>query len=565
MLHAIKSGVSRVWFAYEEMDRALCREFILLCRTIKAICMAIFEKIKQAYNFLKRIIPDSKHRIKEGPEHIVNFPQVIEDGQHNIHMQDLELMNALVDFDLTSESYYFKEPLTAKIMIKMQAMIETDREDIEFIKRLLDYSRNSDLHDEEVAAGIINSNIEAYERVKEKVPHTARIFDLKGAPAHEMRRKLKRMLKKRSKHIATVEGLITKCQSPKFQRKHFNGHELIVFDRATFELVKEWTPRMTDLFNSGRLDGMAQEIQDKFGWDYCEALIAKMLAQTVAYNTRLHGRHLTLPVKNAEGVYENREYTIRRYLLGEGLPTYVLECLDEEGRDIAKPWMVVRGTETSNVKTTEGKNARPAAFESLMADIMHEEGVAEGVLEANMQHGRVIKGKPQESLMHLFSNRQFNLSGHSLGGNIVNQLAAHFYHNVSHAYGFSSPGVSNAIAKLWEQNAKGDAAKKLFNLQTEGDMVPAAGKRLIGEHFAIDPLLKPHKADAIHHHVLFVLNKPFKICKIDKKAEEKQIGRIAMEFTRVSLGTIAKKVMKKLKWSLPEWHVTRNIRNILTA
>jgi hypothetical protein len=375
-----------------------------------------------------------------------------------------------------------------------------------------------------------------------------------------LRDKMEELIKGADFRAPQMRQLLERCENSKFSRKKFDGDDTIALERASFELVKEFMYDLKNLSNSGCLKHIQQDIQTQFKFDYYESVIGEILARSVAYNSHLDGMVMPLPVKGEDGTYGLFDFTIRQYHLGDELPAYVLECKDDDGKDLCKPWFAVRGTEPGNPKTREGTGIRRGSMESLMADVIHAEGVGEGVVERCIDHKRSFEDGEQESLRELMEGRQFNLCGHSLGGNIVNQIAAYLYDDIHQVFGFSAPGVSKKKAELWEKNSQGDEANKLINFQVEGDLVPAAGHRLIGTQLALTHLMKPKKTDAVHMHVLMCLTKPFKLQLIDKAAEEKQPGRKVIEFTRRSIGVLFKKIFRKLlHLKLPEWYLQRNI------
>lgn len=383
---------------------------------------------------------------------------------------------------------------------------------------------------------------------------------------YEQREKMGEIIRRNDGYGAAMNQLLDRCANPKFTRKRFDGEDVRALDRVNFELLKDFIPDLTDFFNSRHMDSLQNDIENRFNFDYYDSVIAEILARTVAYNGYLDGETLSLPVLLDDGTYEEAEFTIKLYRLGDELPAYVLECKDEEGRDRFHPWFVVRGTETNNAVNQDGSRARTAGYESILADFIDPDGVAEGIVDKSIQYGRLIYNtnnneyNEQESLAELFQGRQFKLTGHSLGGAIVNHITAHLYDNVEVAFGFSAPGVSDATKNLWDSHCPDES--KIINIQAQGDGVPAAGKRLIGTHLALTHLLKPENADAMHVHVLMCLTKPFTLQFIDKELEEEQTGRKAAEIARRTLGTMLKWVSNKLNWQLPDWYVNRHIFRI---
>lgn len=390
----------------------------------------------------------------------------------------------------------------------------------------------------------------------------------------QQKEKLAEMATRNDEDAVRAERLLEKCKDAKFTHKKFKGDDHIAFDRANFELLRDLMPEMVQFLNSGHFDAMQTDIREKFGFNYYQAVVAEMLARTIAYNSNLDGEKITLPVQLENGVYAEAEFSIKLYCLGDELPAYFLECKDEDGNDLHAPWFVVRGTETNNSKS-EGKKIRRAGYESVLADFIHPGGVGDGVVDKSICCTKQVYDAKQEAmvdqptLQELFANgRQVLLTGHSLGGAIVNQITARMYNNIKQAYAFSAPGVSDATKQFWDLSSPDDS--KLINLQVQGDAVPAAGKNLIGTHVALTHLIKPAKASPVHKHVLMCLTKPFTLQYIDKEAEEEQVGRVVAEFARRTFGKGLRFVSKKLDWSLPDWYQNRHVfhmhlRNVVFA
>lgn len=382
---------------------------------------------------------------------------------------------------------------------------------------------------------------------------------------NEQIEKLKEMIARGDPEAKHMKTLLKRCEDPKFHRGKFDGHDTICLEKANFELAKEYLVDLAEFYNTKHFDRVNKSIMDYCGLNFYEAVIAEVLARTIAYNTHLDGQTLPLPVLRDDGTYGIAKFKIKLYCLGDELPAYILECeeKDEHGKDKYNPWFVVRGTETSSVKTKDGKKIKMGGWESFLADTIPPDGVGDGVVDKCLRHHKTftLNGKKivQPSLSKVFANRKFKLAGHSLGGNLVNQIGAHLYDNVEKVYGFCGPGVTKRIYEIWESKSKpGD--DKLFNIAPKGDLVPAAGEKLIGKHLALKHLTKPKEADFVHVHVLMCLTQPFTLQLVDNRLEEKQIGRVAMETVRRSIGYVVRKTMEKvLRWEFPDWYTNRDI------
>ena len=187
--------------------------------------------------------------------------------------------------------------------------------------------------------------------------------------------------------------------------------------------------------------------------------------------------------------------------------------------------------------------------------------MAEGIVDHAIVLGGTFGNGERKDLLELFEGQFFKLAGHSLGGNIVNQMTMRLSKHIKQAYAFSAPGVSELVARQWE--LKGIDNSKLINIQTEGDGVPAAGKKLIGTHVAYTHLNRPENANSEQMHVLMCLTKPFKMQLIDKHAEENKVGRRFIESARSTVGpVVGEKVAKVIiKQPPPSWKICHSLNN----
>lgn len=363
--------------------------------------------------------------------------------------------------------------------------------------------------------------------------------------------------------VKYMKAFLQRCdENPGFSPRCFDGHDYACIEKASFELIKEFTKELPLFFNAGVMTPVQEGIKREFHMSYYEAVIAEILARSIAYKARLHGEKMMLPVHLEDGQYGLAEFAISLYFLGDQLPAYVLECKDQDGKDLHHPWFVVRGTDANASKTEDGHRLKVGTFESVLADTINPDGIGEGVVDGCLYSGKEVHIRSQlytqNSLASLFKNRKFKLSGHSLGGTIVGQMATFLYHHVEAAYAFSAPAASDRTAEQWTKKSKEDEYK-LFNIQPQGDPFAGAGKRLIGEHIAITPLAGPIE-NAVRAHVAMSLTKPFEIHAVDKKLEEAQTSRQAIELTRRVIGCLMRGVMEVvLRWDLPEWYKRRDI------
>lgn len=463
-------------------------------------------KFKETRHQIKITVLNLHYRKTEGAEFTAEF------SPYTAKPEAIDPLSKFVNYRLTSERFYDKKVIGDEIKTKLNDMIN-----------------------EKEALAEANEPFDADERAeKEKLGEKA-------------------------------AQLIERSKNKKFKRSKFDGDNAEVYDKATFELVKEFTNDLCLLFNSQHLQPTADKINEKFDFDYYQAVIGEVLARSIAYNPHLDGQTMSLPVKNDDGTYEMAEFTITQYFLGEGLPSYILECKDSDNKDLHHPWFVVRGTDTTNPKTSDARRHKTGCVESVLADFVHMEGVAEGLIDDAIVFGGTFADGTKTDLLEIFEGRQFNLTGHSLGGCIVNQMATILNKNVNQAFAFGAPGVSQRIA-TWAQkeNDENFNINKLVNIQTEGDFVPSVGRKLIGTHVALTPLAMPRHPNASHMHVLMVLTKPFKMQKIDISAESDKPSRILAEKARVKAGAVISRLAGTFNKKLPTWSASRKVERIVS-
>lgn len=366
------------------------------------------------------------------------------------------------------------------------------------------------------------------------------------------------------KKLKLFQGLIEKNSNTKLKNRQLDEHEWPLLDEVKFELTKEHFEDLVLQFNSEWFRSyLISERMERFGGlDYCEAVIAEILGVSLSYIEGLDGKSIKLPFLDTRtGLFKLVTYTINKTVLGDNLPCYTLECELSE----AHPWFVFRGTQRYTTLNSQGKELREGSFESILADVIDYKCVSRRLINKSLVHRPIVKEgehyKQMESLGDIFcrwrrEGKKVLLTGHSLGGTIVNALTVEFFDDVKRGYSFSGTGVSSKIAWLW--NSKGVLAKKkLINFNNEGDMIPSGGAALIGQHFAIKPLWVAKKG-IYHAHNRRNLNKDFEIQKVNIKKENGKFARAFCERIRIIIGAIFRFFLSLFNPSyLPDWWKNR--------
>jgi hypothetical protein len=333
-----------------------------------------------------------------------------------------------------------------------------------------------------------------------------------------------------------LEGLLKIQIKPKATRQDFDRTAWKALDTVNFALTQEHLETLCDLFNSPYHEETLQAFEEHGNWN--EALVAETLAKALAYTEELSGKTIKIPVLSADNHYELKEFTIDLWHLGDELPCYVLSRENEQS------WIIPRGTEIAT-KKTEGIEHREGAMESILADC-DPKGIAHTVLENAQKSGflEVIFKQTSDTVI---------IAGHSLGGLIANELTARFPDKVAHAYGFSAPGISKETYNSLADNLQ----TKITNFQTEGDLVPSAGRYCIGKNFAVSS----EAPDAIHAHLQHNLNRPStRLTLIDNDKENEKLMRRVSEATRKTMGGAILKI-RALFTNAPIWvHQSTRIR-----
>lgn len=313
-------------------------------------------------------------------------------------------------------------------------------------------------------------------------------------------------------------GLLDIQSKKKATRQDFDQNAWQALDRVNFALTAEHLEGLCELFNK------SYHVSEQ-DFDLREPLVAETLAKALTYTEDLDGKTLKVPVKNADGKYELKEFTISKVLIGDKLPCYVLRC---EGQT---PWIVPRGTEIATQKT---------------GDVEHREGAMESILADCDPDGIGYKALESLDVDELFGDTPVLIAGHSLGGLIANELAARYPDKVEHAYGFSAPGISQ---KTFDKIGDVPLKNKITNFQVEGDLVPSAGRRLVGTNYAV----RSDAKDAIHAHLEHNLNRRTVTCTlIDTDKENDKLLRRVSESTRKNVGAVVLKVSVLFK-KAPSW------------
>lgn len=343
-------------------------------------------------------------------------------------------------------------------------------------------------------------------------------------------------------------------------RLDFIDSDWKILGRICFSLASDYLRNLPHLFNSSLLDNHQQEMREQFGVNYKEAVIAEVLAKTVAYASGLGGQTIELPVEK-DGSYSLVTYKIQDFRIGDDLPCYVLESDDPE----AQPWFVARGT------NLQGYGNKGMSVESIFADVIDENGLAGDIVIKAMfnecevkENGCLVR---KSTLLSLFENwneegKKPNLCGHSLGGYLITDITVRLNPLVEKAYAFSSMGTSYDLEEQWSQIVENDPeqADKIVNFACEGDLVPSSGRKLIDLHIAITPNASHPFDDPIHSHMRMLLNRNFNAQAVDIIVENSKLSRRIAESTRVNFGRLLRGLVTLFKKeALPDWWVSRHV------
>lgn len=288
----------------------------------------------------------------------------------------------------------------------------------------------------------------------------------------------------------------------------FDREAWATYDALNFALIQEHFLNLDTHFAS---PAFVNELSS-WGVDLAEAMVAEILAKSLAYTQGLDGKEIFLPGRRGM-----ESYTIREFHFGKNLPGYILE---PQGQ-FSQAWVIARGTQPMLKKDVLGE-LRKGARESIKADL-HPESITRDAIN---------KALMQDAVRNIFATRTVKLAGHSLGGALVSDLATRYPDKVSKVYTFSAPGMGRFELDRWNETL--DTALIAFDMQ--GDLVPCAGLYLKGLHIEI--------AQDLHHHPItkhnaLALNKPFKAAIVDNNRENARKSRLRM----AALQRIQKRVM----------------------
>jgi hypothetical protein len=248
----------------------------------------------------------------------------------------------------------------------------------------------------------------------------------------------------------------------------------------------------------------------------------------------INKKTITIPVAG-----ELVRYTIETHKMGSTHLPFLTLKPDSDSK--AEPWLVIRGTDANVIGKSAHKEARENSLQSIMADFIDPKG---------------ISNKPIDDALDDFKNcfkelgegeKKVNLAGHSLGGEYVQHLAVKLKSenlsvNIGVVYGFNSPGVPKATQKLYNSTGVGDSLN-LVNFNKVGDIVPSAGKCLIGTHFRI----KGSKSSPDVAHRVCDLHRYHSLQMVNTEAEEAKGARRLSEGLRKNLAGPALRAGLRIK------------------
>lgn len=298
----------------------------------------------------------------------------------------------------------------------------------------------------------------------------------------------------------------------------FSDEEQAAVDEFHFQGIQGHLNLIKDVGNADNDREASQEIR--------EAHVAEVLAKSLAYLENIDGKTIKIPIRDADGEWKMKEYTVETKMIGDKLPIHVLKPKGEDG----KIFVVVRGTEL--------RTSRPGAAESVLADV-DPQGIAHSLVKREME--------PEGTLRQILDDAgpdKVILVGHSLGGAIVNIAAIRDIdshegvkdgkpsHNIHKAYGFSAPGVGNKEAEMARKPTNElEVKNRVVNYQTSGDVVPTVGNS-IGTNKEVNlrgakGFIKEALTNPIDTHFTMGLNQAATVTTTDKFDElASQIPRI---------------------------------------
>lgn len=385
----------------------------------------------------------------------------------------------------------------------------------------------------------------------------------KGPLTVNQKTKLEQLLLKEDLSAQDKEALasLQKMSLPKRATRHdFNLKEWQALDLVNFTLIQDYLINLNQLFQTDYLELFKNNIQVQFDVDYQEALIAETLAKSLAYLMGMEGKEIQLPVleNNSSRLVS---YTIDKIHLGDSLPCYILKSQDLQ----AKPWIVIRGTEVI-LGEEKGQELRQGAFESILADTIDRSGLSTDIvtkssLKSDLESN--VKNLETEISKFIHAKQKINLTGHSLGGYLVNDIAIRFAPHIHTAYGFSAPSVGQELGNSYKQKIASGVlqAHQIVNFDVEGDPIASAGhgEGLVGLRIAVQPILHFNRKESpIHCHLQHNLKGHFKLQQVDIEKESKKLSRRVATATRAIVGKIVLIwVQTFYQEQLPDWWKNR--------
>lgn len=364
--------------------------------------------------------------------------------------------------------------------------------------------------------------------------------------------------------------VLEKNENSRMTRNGLNESDWEIVDQIDFELIQDYFMELTSIFNTEWMSasGIHRELKRGYGINYLEAVVAESLALSFAYIEGLKDTTISLPVFDQQlGKFHLVPFNVKLTTVGDALPCYILEGEDPQ----MTPWIVVRGSQPCIGISSKNKEYRQGALESILTDALDPQCISGNVINKALisrpiidNHGELLQ---TESLSDIFrkwhrQGKSVNLSGHSLGGTIVNALAVEFYDQINTAYAFSAAGVSHHNADRWiELNRLYpdlNLNAKLINFDYEGDIVPSGGRRLIGNHLAIE--VQGGGRGIYDTHLQHHLNQNFQIQKVDITKETHNLTRLFCERLRILVG----RCFHLLLWLfgkeyVPDWWKNRKV------
>lgn len=363
------------------------------------------------------------------------------------------------------------------------------------------------------------------------------------------------------KKYQSIVTLINKNKNPKLSKKSINARDWKTLDMIDYEIAKDHFSNLADIFNTDWFKnlGFSQEMMYRFKIDYQEALVAESLSLALAYTEGLEGKTLALPYLDKQtGIYRSVAYTIKEFILGDALPCYIFESLEQE----ASPWFVIRGTRWSR--------KRVAGFESILTDTIDYKGISRKVVNKSLVYRPLKKEEngfvQKESLSDIFNrwrkeNKKVILTGHSLGGTLANIVAIDFPDTFKVAYAFGAAGVSQKTDFRY-QRIREKVHDKLINFDFEGDIIPSGGHCLIGRHLSIKAIRGANQPSigVYDLHMRSHLNQDFQMQHIDITKENNKFARVFFEKIRAFAGCCLRGLLYVFgRKYLPDWWKNRKV------